>query len=351
MSLEKEVTVAQDKKPAPAYWIDHFVVGTNDMNGWFNWANTTIGVSKVSFGGLTTKTRKDNRAIHCFIFIGDGSCRFGAFLQKEELPPSKGLGKGTPRYGFFVRPEDIDEHLTRLERLGVPHKGPVRTREGGEEGAVIYFEDPDRNQYEFWAPTRMPAGAMEVATPLKVGRVSSAVYGARDLQRTAEFFSRFFSLSPASGGHTPEDTLVLPLAGGGRIIYKLMDKVDERTIGHRPWFSLHTALMVPDADFFPHYHVLWAGLPEWEDAEHKLDVSIEQEDNLPARTGLHTSPVGRKWKALHNRGDEFYDWDTHAFHLVGGASKRGDGSLATYISKDQGEKLKELVGDYGERPK
>ncbi len=60
--------------------------------------------------------------------------------------------------------------------------------------------------------------------------------------------------------------------------------------------------------------------------------------------------MGRKWKELHNRGDEFYDWDTHAFHLVGGVSKQGDGSLATYIPKDPGDKLKELVGDFGERP-
>lgn len=341
--------MTQNRQPAPVYWIDHFVVATNDMNAWFEWAAGAIGADRHRFGGLTTKDRKNGRAINCFMFIGDGSCHFGAFLQKEPLPPTKGLRKGTPRYGFFVRPEDIDKHMSRLNRHGISHKGPVRTHEDGDEGTAIYFEDPDGNQYEFWAPDRMPQGAMDVATPLKVGRVSSAVFGARQLPRAGEFFARFLSLRPAEGPHNPQDTLVMPLAGGGRIVYKLVDKVDERTIGHRPWFSMHTALMVPDADFFPNYHILWEGLPEWEDAEHKLDVSIEEEDNLPSRTGLHTSPVGRKWKELHKRGDEFYDWDTHAFHLVGGVSKQRDGSLATYIPKDPGDKLKELVGDFGER--
>ena len=339
------------KEPAPIYWIDHFVVGTNDMNAWFSWAKEAIGADRHQFGGLTTQARRHNRAINCFMFIGDGSCHFGAFLQDNPLPPSKGLAKGTPRYGFFIRPADLDEHLLRLQRLGVPTRGPVRSREAGQQATVIYFEDPDGNQFEFRAPDEMPVGAMEVATPLKVGRVCSAVYGARDLGRAAEFFSRYFSLRPLSGSHVPEDTLVMPLAGGGSIAYKLMDNVDQRTIGHRPWFALHTALMVPDQEFFANYRSLWDGLPEWEDAEHKLDVTIEEEDNLPPRTGLHTSPVGRKWKELHHRGEEFYDWDTHAFHLVGGVSNRSDGSLATYIPKDPGDKLKELVGEYGERPK
>ena len=53
---------------------------------------------------------------------------------------------------------------------------------------------------------------------------------------------------------------------------------------------------------------------------------------------------------MYARGDEFYDWDTHAFHLVGGVSKQGDGSLATYVPKGPGDKLREMVGDYGVRP-
>jgi hypothetical protein len=266
------------------------------------------------------------------------------------MPASEEPAKSLPRYGFFIRPEDIDEHLARLKRLDVPHQGPIDTRADGEEGTAIYFQDPDGNPYEFWAPARMPAGAMEVATPLKVGRISNAVYGARDLRRTQEFFSRYFAFPKAVEANVSKDTLVLPLQGGGRMVFKLADKVDERTIGHRPWVALHTALTVPDAEFFVAYNNLWAGVPEWEDAEHKLDVSVAEENELPPRTGLHTSPVGRKWKELYARGEEFYDWDTHAFHLVGGVSNRSDGSLSTYIPKDPGDKLQELVGDFGERP-
>ena len=339
-----------NKNDGAVHWIDHFVVPTNDLQSWVDWAVGAIGAEPGSFGGLTTQARKFDRPINCFMNVGDGSCHFGAFLQKQDLPSSKGLAKGTPRYGFFVRPEDIDEHLLRLERLATGHSAPIPTAEDGEEGTAIYFEDPDGNQYEFWAPTDMPDGAMEVGTSLKVGRVSTAVYGARDLQRTADFFSRFFSLHPTSGPTIPEDTLVLPLASGGRIVYKLVDSVDQRTIGHRPWFALHTALTVRDDDFFKEYQALWEGLSEWEDAEHHLEVSVAEEDDLPPRTGLHTSPVGRKWKEMYTRGDEFYDWDAHAFHLVGGVSKQADGSLATYVPKDPGDKLREMVGDYGARP-
>lgn len=336
-------------RPVPIQWIDHFVVGTNDMGAWIEWSAQVIGTDRRRFGGLTTETQKHGRFINCFNFIGDGSCHYGAFLQKEQMKPADGLDS-LPRYGFFIRPEDIDEHVARLKRLKVPHRGPVDTRADGEEGTAIYFSDPDGNAYEFWAPARMPAGAMDVATPLKVGRISSAVYGARDLQRTKEFFSRYFSFEKAVESNKPNDTLVLPLHSGGRMVFKLVDKVDERTIGHRPWVALHTALAVPDGEFFDAYNNIWGGVPEWEDAEHKLDVSVEEEDDLPPRTGLHTSPIGRKWKELYARGEEFYDWDTHAFHLVGGASNRGDGSLATYVPKDPGDKLKELVGDFGQRP-
>jgi catechol 2,3-dioxygenase-like lactoylglutathione lyase family enzyme len=318
---------------------------------WSDWAVAAIGVERQPFGGLTTATRNSGRAINCFMYLADRSCHFGAFLQGEQLSASKGLGQGTPRYGFFVRPQQLDEHMLRLDRHGITHGDPVDTSEEGVEGTAVYFEDPDGNQYEFFAPAQMPDGAMDVATAAGVGRMSSAVYGARELQRTADFFNTFFGMKPATGPEIPEDTLVLPLASGGRIVYKLVEDADPRTIGHRPWFALHTALTVPDGDFFTNYQALWDGLPEWEDAEHQREVSVDEENELPARTGLHTSPVGRKWKELYSRGDEFYDWDTHAFHLVGGVSKSSDGSLGTYISKDPGDKLQDLVGDYGERPR
>ena len=46
---------------------------------------------------------------------------------------------------------------------------------------------------------------------------------------------------------------------------------------------------------------------------------------------------------MYGRGDDFYDWDTHSFHLVGGISARSDGSLAVYRSKDPEAYLRELA--------
>ena len=332
-----------EQRSGAVHWIDHVVVGTNDMNAWVEWAVNAIGVTPGPIGGLTTTARQRNQPIASFLFIGDRSCHFGAFLQSEALPPSKGLGKGTPRYGFFVRPEDVSEHLRRLDQHGVPHSGPVRTAAEGDEGTAIYFEDPDGNQFEFWAPARMPQGAMEVCTPLNVGRVSSVVYGSRDLQRTAAFFDRFCDLRPLDSSEVPEDTLVLPLQGGGRMVYNLTDAVDDRTNGHGPWYALHAALTVREDTFFPNYRRMWDGLPEEAGVKENLDLTMAEEDDLPARTGLHSSPVGRRWKEPYERGDEFYDWDGHAFHFVGGTPTRSDGSLAVYRPKEAGEYLKELT--------
>ena len=92
----------------------------------------------------------------------DESCRIGAFLQPENYPKGKELGKDMPRCGFYIRPEDIDSHLQRLDKHKIPHTGPVKTADNGDDGTAICFADPDGNQYEFWAPANMPQGAMEV---------------------------------------------------------------------------------------------------------------------------------------------------------------------------------------------
>ena len=34
--------MAESTKPAPAHWIDHFVVGTNDLNAWVDWAEVPL---------------------------------------------------------------------------------------------------------------------------------------------------------------------------------------------------------------------------------------------------------------------------------------------------------------------
>jgi catechol 2,3-dioxygenase-like lactoylglutathione lyase family enzyme len=325
-----------------AHWIDHFVVGTNDMVAWVDWAVNGIGLTRRPFRGLTTAAQKKNMKIICFLWWEGGSCRIGAFLQPEIYPPAKELGQELPRCGFYIRPEDIDIHLRRLEQHKIPHSDPVKTATDGDEGTAIYFADPDGNQYEFWAPLHMPAGAMEIATDEKVGRISHAVYGCRDLARTAAFFEKYCGIEPEQSSKTAEGTLVLRLRAGARLIYKLVDKVDERVAGHGPWWDMHTALTVREEEFFPNYRRMWDGLPEEGTDKANANLSIEQQEALPARTGLHRSPVGRKWKEICDRGDEFYDWDAHAFHFIGGIPLK-DGSLALYQAKEQEEYLRELA--------
>jgi catechol 2,3-dioxygenase-like lactoylglutathione lyase family enzyme len=329
--------MASSERPGTVHWIDHVVVGTNDLNAWLKWSEEAIGGTVNRINGLTTQAQKSQQALAAFVDIGDGSCHYGAFLQSEVLPPVNGLDAEEQRCGFFVRPEDLNEHVRRFDEHGIVHSAPVRTSAEGDDGTAVYFVDPDGNQYELWAPDRMPAGAMAVSTHLGVGRISSVTLRSRDLQRTADFFDRYCDLEPLKSDEIPEDSLVLGLAGGGRIVYRLGDGVDERVAGHGAWFAMHAALTVREDQFFPNYLRMWEGIPE-ED-----DLAAASEDDLPARTGLHGSANGRLWKERYKRGDEFYDWDGHAMHFIGGISAAADGSLATYVPKEQGEYLRELT--------
>src|SRR5438445_5731430 len=157
----------------------------------------------------------------------DESCRIGAFLQPENYPAAKELGKDMPRCGFYVRPEDIERHLRRLDQHKIPHTDPVKTAADGDEGTIVCFADPDGNQYEFWAPVNMPAGAMEVRTSENVGRISHCVYGSRDLARTAAFFEKYCGMEIECKSQTDEGTLVIRMRAGGRHGYELSYKVDE----------------------------------------------------------------------------------------------------------------------------
>jgi hypothetical protein len=331
------------ESPIAVHWIDHYVAGTNHLVAWADWAMKAIGLPIRPINGLTTAGRKKNVPIFCFMWWEGGSCRIGAFLQPEIYPPAKELGKDLPRCGFYIRPADIDDHLRRLDRHNIPHSEPIRTAADGEEGTVIYLADPDANQYEFWAPERMPEGAMEIATEEKVGRISHGVYGSRDLARTAAFFEKYCGMQVEQNSKIAEGTLVLRLRAGARLVYKLVDQVDERVAGHSPWWDMHTALLVREEDFFPAYRRMWESLPEEAGPKENLNDSREKEDAFPARTGLHRSPVGYKWKEIYQRGDEFYDWDGHAFHFFGGIPLTKDGSLALYRGKEQEEYLRELA--------
>jgi hypothetical protein len=343
MSDQGDILMLDNEPKGAVHWIDHYVVGTNDMVAWADWAVNAIGLTRRPLIGLTTAARKRNIKITCFLWWEGGSCRIGAFLQPEIFPTAKPLGEDLPRCGYYVRAADIDAHLRRLDRYKIPHTDPVQTAADGEEGTVIYFADPDGNQYEFWAPEKMPAGAMEICTEEKVGRISHVVHGARELTRIAAFFEKYCGMQSELSSKTAEGTLVLRMRAGARLIYKLVDKVDERVCGHGPWWDMHTALTVRDEEFLPNYRRMWEGLPEEENYKGNLNRSLEEEEALPARTGLHRSPVGLRWKEICDRGDEFYDWDCHAFHFIGGKPLTTDGSLALYDAIVQEAYLRELA--------
>lgn len=366
------------------HWIDHIAVPTNELNLWTQWAAATLGIRAGGFYGVSTEEREHNVPIHRFLPIaksdrapdaGDNLGHLkphllGIFLMPKAMPKSGAeLGKGTPRYGFYIRPEDIDAHMTRLERVDqlarnpeiintnvhgagiastLPYSDPVRTTIAGEEGTIIYFEDPDANQWEFWAPDQMPEGAMSDCSSLGVGRLSSGTFGCRDLQKTAEFYAKYCGLEPANTDSKADDTLVLPLAGGPRIVYQRVSEPDYRT-KQGSGIGLHTALTVQADDLMPMYEKLWAALPEWEGQLGGLDDKAPQGDAPPFRTEMHGSLVGRRWKKLIGRGDYFLDDGGNAFHLHGVFSEREDGSLAVYKTKDEEEYLMEWAETKGLR--
>ena len=308
-----------DVEPKGAvHWIDHYVVGTNDMGAWADWAVNATGITRRPLIGLTTAARKSNIKITCFLWWDGGSCRIGAFLQPEIYPPAKALGEDLPRCGFYIRPEDIDficagsidtrfRIPTRLAQPPMATKAPssispIRTATNMSFGRrCICRKAP-------WRSARLKKSAASV-TPF---------YGARDLGRTADFFEKYCGIAPEQNSKTAEGTLVLRLRAGGRIVYKLVDQVDERVSGHGTWWDMHTALTVRQEEFLPNYRRMWEGIPEEKGYKADLNLSLEEQEALPARTGLHRSPVGIRWKEICDRGDEFYDWDCHSFHFIGG---------------------------------
>ncbi len=297
-----------ESQPGTLYWIDHYVVASNDLDRWADFETKVIGAQSLppARGGG-------------FIAFQDITpcCHHGAMLSTDPLPPSAGLGKGLPRNALFIRREDIDQHLRRLEQYNVPHLDPVRTSSDGEDGISIAWEDPDGNQFEFWSPDRMPEGAMANCSPVGVGRISHVVLECQDLGRAADHFATYCGLEARPSTDMSKDTLVLRMAGGARIIYKKVDTMSERTGGFGKLGAIHAALILRDEDFWPSYERMWESLPEWE-FDRESGNFVGAGPDLPARTARHGSSAGRKWYALRGRGDDWYDWDSNCFHFMGG---------------------------------
>jgi hypothetical protein len=322
--------MAEDQRPGAVYWIDHYAVATNDLERWLQLMRNLVGARDwVRVGPVD----QPPRAIFQKVTRYQGQ---DIFNQRTPLPASKGLGKGCPRYGYFVRPEELEQHLRRLDDLQVPHTDPARTSAQGQEGTVIFWEDPDHNQFEFWAPTHMPAGAMEGCGPLNVGRLSHAVFESRDLDRTTDFVTRFWNLDRIQNADVDRDVAAFALAGG-RIVYQQTDQLGERGTRSPKVSGPHTALTLRHDEVMPAYERMWAALAEADD-EAGVDVDPA---TLPAATALHGSLAGRTWKKHYGRGDDFFDWDMNGFHFVGGVSRN---DMQTYRTRFMDHYVQQSLG-------
>jgi hypothetical protein len=164
---------------------------------------------------------------------------------------------------------------------------------------------------------------MDKAGPLKIGRISHGVFESRDLQRTAAFFDRYCALEPLASSEVDADTLVLPLAAGGRLVFKKTENPGLRTTGRGVLRDVHTALVLREPDFWPAYERMWNELPEWDFDAERDGVYSGDWETLPARTAVHPSPAGRSWFKAYARGDDWYDPDTNLFHFFGGLPQGG----------------------------
>jgi predicted enzyme related to lactoylglutathione lyase len=320
----EKINAMSDAQPGTVHWIDHYVICTNDIVRWEAFNGQVLGARTLP---------NPSGSLRDFgIFQSVGSMRLGGFTNLRPLPETRGLGKGLPRYGFYILAADIDAHLRRLDTAGALHTSPMRISAEGDAGTTIYWQDPDGNQFEFWAPDVLPEGAMHGCGPERVGRLSHAVFESRDLNRTAAFFERYCALGPIANKDIPSDVLALRLAAGGKIVFHKVDELEGRTTGCG-LRDAHTALLVRHEDFFRNYARVWEELPEWDVdlffGEQKQVEDLQSLRTLAPRTALHPSLGGRRFRELTKRGDDIFDWDTNMFHFYGGAPLAGD-SLATY---------------------
>ena len=170
------------------------------------------------------------------------------------------------------------------------------------------------------------------------------MYGSRDLAKTAAFFEKYCGMQTEQQFHRPPKerwSYGCGRAPGWSTNWSIssMSASPDTALGgiciRRSWFVRKS--------FFPTTGACGKDCPKKRVRKKTSMILVSKEDAFPARTGLHRSPVGYKWKEIYQRGDEFYDWDGHAFHFFGGIPLKNDGSLALYEGKEQEEYLRELA--------
>jgi catechol 2,3-dioxygenase-like lactoylglutathione lyase family enzyme len=287
------------------------------MIKWERFMADALGGHVEHRGGLSTG--EYNRGGYIRTFFDVGRHEIGGFLQLEMLPLPRPLGQGLPRYGFFVRPVDLEGHLRRFDALQVEHSDLIRTSEGGAEGTVVYFRDPDANEYELWAPKTLPPGAMESGNPTGLGRISHVVLESRDLERTRDFEGDLFALDEVHSADIRKELLVYRLAGGGRLIFQTIDP-DAETRGGQCWVGVHTALTIREEDWDYSYGRVWERTEDGRKYSGYKDAPRAEERRrlVPPYTSHPGSVLRGEWGDPNRRGQNFCDWDNNEFHFTRG---------------------------------
>ena len=312
------------RKPGTVYWIDHYTIPTNDVRRAMEFHERVIGAISMPNSGLPPFRGMFQAFSHADaskpLTLKAAGSHHGLFIMKDPLPPAEAPGRRFPA-ARAVHPAARCRRARAAPRCR--RRRALRSRahvSRRRRRTAIYWLDADGNQLELWAPETMPDGAMEGAGPLNIGRISHGVYASRDLARTIDFFGRYCALEPLQSAAIPAGTVVFPLAAGGRLVFKLSAKPGLRASGSGAYPDLHAALVVHEADFWSNHERMWAELPEGDGDGGGA--------NLPARTILHASPNGQRFKAAFGRGDDWIDHDENLFHFIGGGPRGG--SMASY---------------------
>lgn len=303
-----------DPRPGAVHYIDHYAVPTNDLLRWQQFMASALGGTYYYTHGLGTRDEARGAPVRSFFWVG--AHEIGGFLQKRMLPEPLPPERSAPRFGFWVRPEDIDGHRRRLDELGVATSEPTITSEAGDEGTAVYFADADGNAYELWAPKELPEHAMEGGNPFGLGRISHSVMESADLDRTIDFYTRFAGIDPIESADIPADRVVFRLAGGGRMMFVMVDSIGPRTGGQETWLGQHAALTVRSDEWDMVHRRLWDGLPSDRFMQHPKVARGEMEPKLEA-------------------GGYFYDWDGNSYHYNRWhTQRRADGGDARTYGKN-----------------
>ena len=111
---------------------------------------------------------------------------------------------------------------------------------------------------------------------------------------------------------------MLRLRAGARIVYKLVDRVDERVSGHGTWWDMHTALTVREEEFLPNYRRMWEGIPEEEGYKADLNLTWKNKKlfrrarvciGVPSASSGNRSVIAAMSSTIGT---------AHSFHFMGG---------------------------------